>query len=271
MTSTRREFLRNSLTLALVSPLIPGQLLAIFRPSIESNSQGQLVAIYTIKISERAPLATVGGTIRLEQLSELLMNPDHCENSGADDMDYPIAITRVAESGPDAFEAVSTWCTHASGFSVEYDATEKVFICPHQQSRFQVDGTHISGPANGNLRSFPITFDGVDTITISDLLTNCVAAMDEQASIPSTAVLHQNSPNPAQHLTVIRYAIALAGNVRLTLHTVDGKEVLILADGRREPGEYLHDLPVDSLAAGSYYYRLTTGESTLTRKLTVVR
>ncbi len=89
-----------------------------------------------------------------------------------------------------------------------------------------------------------------------------------------------NSPNPFHHATAISYTVAGAGEaprpVRLDVFDVQGRRVRTLVDDPQAPGSYT--TPWDArndqgrqVEAGVYFYRLTAGGETLTRKLTVIR
>ena len=97
--------------------------------------------------------------------------------------------------------------------------------------------------------------------------------------IPEKMALLPNYPNPFNPETWIPYHLAEAAEVTLTLYTVDGKVVRTLAlghqpagfyrsrsraaywDGRNEVGE--------RVASGVYFYTLTAGDFSATRKLVI--
>lgn len=270
MNQSRRGFLRSSLTLALVSCAAPGRILALYPPSIREES-GEVTAIYSIKLSHHPGLATIGGSIRLEGLDELQLNPDHCENNGWSRRNFPIAVTRVAESGEGVFTAVSTFCTHAFGFSVAFNESIGHFVCPHRGASFASDGSLLNGPARSDLRIFRTTFDGVDTIIIESVLSQCqIADVAAPAVPPSLMFLDQNVPNPARARTVIRYGLPEATVVELSIHSMSG-QVIVVFQERQEAGIHFYELDVANLNSGLYHVRMTTGTSMLTRKLTVIK
>ena len=61
----------------------------------------------------------------------------------------------VVFNGEKGFWAVSRKCTHL-GCTLNYEASQKEFICPCHQSRFDQDGKYISGPAKKNLQLFEV-------------------------------------------------------------------------------------------------------------------
>jgi aminopeptidase N len=84
-------------------------------------------------------------------------------------------------------------------------------------------------------------------------------------------VLEQNFPNPFNPVTVIRYAVPSAGQVRLAVHDLLGREVAVLLDGEQEPGTYSTSFDGAGLATGVYVYRLSAGGSFLSKKMILIR
>jgi hypothetical protein len=92
----------------------------------------------------------------------------------------------------------------------------------------------------------------------------------------SVVLLGQNWPNPARTGTTIQFVLPSPAEVTLDIHDVAGRKVASLEDGLLREGP--HDSPWDltdsdgnAVASGVYFYRLKTGDETLTRKLIVVR
>jgi Rieske Fe-S protein len=281
LTTSRRDFLRNTLTLAVVSAAIPGAVFGRIMPEFRKGSSGQLVATYTIKLSDYPNLGTVGGSIKLTSNEQLKLNPDHLEHfdlilKGQNSKRgwYPIAITRVAESGANAFKAVSTYCQHGEGYQVDYVPSGTAgavgrFVCPHQKSTFEADGSHVTlknTPDVGDLRKFQVTFDG-ETITLTlDDVSSVVGDMDE---LPSKPFLDQNYPNPFNPTTMIRYGLPGDMQARMTVYTLLGKPIKVLFDERQESGVHFYDFSAADLPSGVYFYRLETPGGTLTRRMTI--
>jgi hypothetical protein len=92
----------------------------------------------------------------------------------------------------------------------------------------------------------------------------------------SVVLLRQNWPNPARTGTTIRFVLPSPAEVALDVYDVAGRWVASLENGLLDEGP--HDSPWDltdatgnTVASGVYFYRLKTGDETLTRKLIVVR
>jgi len=100
---------------------------------------------------------------------------------------------------------------------------------------------------------------------------------NDQGIIPPTAAaLYQNYPNPFNGGTVIRYDVARAALVNLSVYNLKGERLAVLEDRERDPGEYFvkwdgRDAAGRNVASGIYFYRLTIGPETRTAKMTLVR
>ncbi len=79
------------------------------------------------------------------------------------------------------------------------------------------------------------------------------------------------TPNPSSGRTLISYALPKAGKVNLTLFDAAGRPVKTLVDGYRDAGRYTFNLNSSGLAAGVYFYTLTTENASVSKRLTVVR
>jgi hypothetical protein len=64
------------------------------------------------------------------------------------------------------------------------------------------------------------------------------------------------SPNPFAGRTTLRYRLPAAGDVRLTVHDLAGREVARLVDGWQESGEHRVRFDANGLSNGVYWYRL---------------
>jgi hypothetical protein len=98
-----------------------------------------------------------------------------------------------------------------------------------------------------------------------------VVGVAEEGGTPSAFSLAQNYPNPFNPSTVIRYQVPEAGDVKLVVVDMLGREVAVLVNERRSAG--VHEVTFDGagLPSGVYFYRLQAGDVAQTRKLLLVR
>jgi photosystem II stability/assembly factor-like uncharacterized protein len=93
----------------------------------------------------------------------------------------------------------------------------------------------------------------------------------EIAGTPRSFSLSQNYPNPFNPITVIRYQVPIAGDVKLVVYDLLGREVVVLVDERRVRGSYEVKFDATGLASGVYFYRLQAGSYVNTKKLLLLR
>ncbi|HTY08476.1 MAG TPA: T9SS type A sorting domain-containing protein [Candidatus Edwardsbacteria bacterium] len=99
---------------------------------------------------------------------------------------------------------------------------------------------------------------------------------DESRSQEAEFRMGQNYPNPFAASTTVRYQLPAAGRVMLTIYNVAGQVVKPLTNEVQSAGPHLirwdgRDVAGRRAAAGIYFYRLTTGERTITKKMIVVK
>ncbi|MBU8923045.1 MAG: T9SS type A sorting domain-containing protein [Bacteroidales bacterium] len=86
----------------------------------------------------------------------------------------------------------------------------------------------------------------------------------------------RNYPNPCNPSTTIEYSVAVPGSTLLAIYDTAGRRVATLVDGQVDRGE--HRVVWDgtnergsNVCSGIYYYRLTSGKQSMTKKLLVMR
>jgi aminopeptidase N len=93
---------------------------------------------------------------------------------------------------------------------------------------------------------------------------------------PASAFLSQNWPNPFNPSTTIEFGLSRPGNVSLRIYDSRGALVNTLLDRHLPAGSHETvwngtDSKGNQVASGVYFYRLTSGERTLTRKMVLLR
>lgn len=88
--------------------------------------------------------------------------------------------------------------------------------------------------------------------------------------------LRQNTPNPFNPHTVIGYYLPQTRRVRLEVFDVRGCMVKMLVDESKSAGNHSviwdgRDNNGDKVSSGIYFYRLTTGKNTLTKRMVLLR
>ena len=114
--------------------------------------------------------------------------------------------------------------------------------------------------------------DGVQSIYNSLTGVGPVVGASEPAiGMAGTVALVQNYPNPFNSSTNIRYELPGSSMVRLSVYDLLGREVSVLVNERKDAG--VHDVKFheNGLSSGVYFYGLTAGSLTQTRRLVLVR
>lgn len=117
-----------------------------------------------------------------------------------------------------------------------------------------------------------IDFDG--TVTYS-------REIEVNVELPIKFALEQNYPNPFNPSTIISWQMPVRSQVTLRLYDMLGREVKTLVNEIKEAGFYKYELNASTLtsgvstkggyASGVYFYRLTAGNFTSTKKMILLR
>ncbi|MEQ9309207.1 MAG: discoidin domain-containing protein [Balneolaceae bacterium] len=111
-------------------------------------------------------------------------------------------------------------------------------------------------------------FDYVDMTIEGVSVSN---EQEEVLEIPTELKLDQNYPNPFNPTTNISYTIPVAGNVELSIYSLSGQKVVELVNERQPSGQHVVSWDASTLASGIYFYRITTGNEVLTRKMVLIK
>jgi hypothetical protein len=100
---------------------------------------------------------------------------------------------------------------------------------------------------------------------------NIVGIINTNWEIPEQFSLSQNYPNPFNPVTVISYKLAVSSFTSLKIYDVLGKEAATLVNQSQLPGTYEVEFDGSNLGSGIYYYKLTSGDFTETRKAVLIK
>ncbi|MDR9410890.1 MAG: T9SS type A sorting domain-containing protein, partial [Balneolaceae bacterium] len=93
----------------------------------------------------------------------------------------------------------------------------------------------------------------------------------EMADTPREFGIEQNYPNPFNPTTTINYDIPEATNVSIKVYDITGREVAELVNAKKSAGSHTVDWNAEQFATGVYLYRITAGDFTAVRKLTLIK
>ena len=95
--------------------------------------------------------------------------------------------------------------------------------------------------------------------------------MKEDAALPSQYALAQNYPNPFNPVTSIRYSVPASGPLSLKVYDLLGEEVSTVVEGEHKAGFHTAQFDGSHLSSGVYFYRLSSKDHTITKKLILMK
>jgi len=109
----------------------------------------------------------------------------------------------------------------------------------------------------------------VPYVEISENVTDVAS----NSSLPNEFQLNQNYPNPFNPETTISYQLAKGSFVTLKIYDTIGREIETLVNEYKEPGVYnsQFSIPNSQLPSGIYFYRLTSGSYSATKKMLLLK
>ena len=113
--------------------------------------------------------------------------------------------------------------------------------------------------------------DNANLIAEATVVGSAPTAAEGVGGPQQTFELLQNYPNPFRSVTTIAFELRHAESVHLTVFNLLGKPVATLFEGRLGPGRHQVTWDASTMASGLYLYRLETGTSVVTRRMSLVR
>ena len=129
----------------------------------------------------------------------------------------------------------------------------------------------------GDVRSAPFTPTGSYfsprqlTGVVKYLVSTTTGIINTGNGIPYNYSLSQNYPNPFNPQTKIKFQIPNAGFVKIAVYDILGKEVAVPLSGQLNAGTYELSFDADALPSGTYFYRISSGSYTETKKMVFLK
>ncbi|TAK59052.1 MAG: choice-of-anchor D domain-containing protein, partial [Bacteroidetes bacterium] len=118
-------------------------------------------------------------------------------------------------------------------------------------------------------RTIELNNDG--EVIITDLTSTVSLVLDKRAIIPQEYALQQNYPNPFNPSTVFSFQFPVSCWVTLKIYNVLGEEMATLIDGMQDAGYRMQSFDASGLPSGVYYYRMTAGSFSETKRMVLMR
>lgn len=98
-----------------------------------------------------------------------------------------------------------------------------------------------------------------------------VSAEELPQTIPAKFELSEAFPNPFNNSTTIAYSLPQAGNVRLTVFDITGRQAAILKEAHSQPGAFDLTWNAEGLASGVYFVQLQQAEMRTVKKVVLMK
>ena len=103
-------------------------------------------------------------------------------------------------------------------------------------------------------------------------LSKIITSVNNQSvEMPSRFILFPNYPNPFNPSTTISFFLPKDDFVKLAIYNIQGQEVEVLINDELSSGLHKRVFNALKLASGIYFYKITTGEFTSTKKLALIK
>ncbi|MEA3391341.1 MAG: T9SS type A sorting domain-containing protein, partial [Candidatus Marinimicrobia bacterium] len=220
-----------------------------------------VVGTVTLKLQD-APIAPTAVT-----LADLVADPESFEG---------VLIEISDDAGIGSINSYDLTLTDGiSSFLLDDDLVADSVLDINYQENAVVGGidTLVAGDTLSNVMgvviysygSIKIEVRKVDDITIKTVVEPGIA------DVPDNFVLHQNYPNPFNPVTTIRFDLAKATDVKLTIYDISGRRIQELLNSSMNAGSYDLRWNAGHLSSGMYLYRIETPEFTATNKLLLLK
>ncbi len=124
---------------------------------------------------------------------------------------------------------------------------------------------------NGNAADVGILYNWGLQINGGSIGLSSPGGNEEETGSPYKFSLSQNYPNPFNPSTSIAFSIPKAGNVKITVFDILGKEAAILVNSEMKEGSYNINFNAEGLSSGIYFYRLESGNFTDVKKMILIK
>ncbi|MFH2035684.1 MAG: T9SS type A sorting domain-containing protein, partial [Candidatus Zixiibacteriota bacterium] len=209
----------------------------------------------------------VGDALPIPKLSPMIEAAAEFSIAGEcitlENTDAPIGAIHITYEG----DIIPTLTENASHMNVEYHydgLVTRAIIYSMNKDSYLESGPIVNSIGGNNVISIDVaSYDG--------------NTMKSQLNVlPDNFELGQNYPNPFNPTTVINFALPQVSDVNIEVYNILGRKVVTLIDERMDAG--YHSVNWNgtnsqgvSVASGVYFYRLTAGEFTQSKKMVLLK
>ncbi|HMA61406.1 MAG TPA: T9SS type A sorting domain-containing protein [bacterium] len=194
------------------------------------------------------------------------------------------AIVQITDSTHTPLEDIFVWENHVGNLDNTLNYTKYIKIgTTDMDGSFSINGMSgfhyywlnnkdtISDYGEGYIKRVPIFPDS--TVYRTEIVGFSLSAGESSNSpgIISKYKLSDNYPNPFNSSTFFTYQIPIDDYVEINLYDIRGRLIKNLESGFKTAGKYKVDFVAKNLNSGIFFYRLETGNKTITKKCMYVK
>jgi hypothetical protein len=185
---------------------------------------------------------------------DLIFYSDSLQSGNPNNNSDKILYTFASNNAPSSFGAIT-----------------QISEVPPSWSAFEYIPTLIEYPVFGDAGAIWVGVTGTSRKLYFDRLLNVTGIRGNSGNIPDKFNLSQNYPNPFNPVTKVDFSIPKKGFVTIKIFDILGKEVDELVNKEFSAGTYSVSYDASKLSSGTYFYKLTSGSFSETKKMTFVK
>jgi hypothetical protein len=116
-----------------------------------------------------------------------------------------------------------------------------------------------------------VGYDGADKKLYFDRYGAVTRVPNNGTVVADKYSLSQNYPNPFNPETKIDFTIPKNGFVSIKIYDITGKEIYTLVSSNMNKGSYSVDFNASNISTGIYFYKITSGSFTDTKKMILIK
>ena len=113
--------------------------------------------------------------------------------------------------------------------------------------------------------------DSLITVNLTGYSNNTIGVSTITQQLPFEYSLSQNYPNPFNPVTKINYELKVTNYVSIIVYDIRGNEVATLVNEKQNSGSYSVNFNAANFPSGVYYYKITSGDFTETKKMMLLK
>jgi hypothetical protein len=149
--------------------------------------------------------------------------------------------------------------TDTSGYFIIYEIA-KIFNLTVSKENYQSE-----------YRALQVWPDSTVTVLVSITDTTYQAIDSKHIAVPNNYSLSQNYPNPFNPITTIRFYLPKPEHISIEVFNSLGQRIVYLANEKKSSGNHHIYFNGNGFSSGVYYYKLTAGDFTETKKMLLIR